>query len=248
MRLRFPRHRLTVLDILAASRTVPAFPIHRAFELASVELARRESPVKIGWTALFLKAFAMICTEAPSLRDLFVSYPMRHLYRHPHSVASVSVHRKDANGNERLIWGQMRNPESLSLIEIQRELGRLVTAPLREVYKDGMILEAFPVPIRRLAWWWVMRWSGRKRAKHVGTFSVSSLGGHGCLNAYHPLVTSTSLAMGPLTDMGTMEVVLLCDHRMMDGMLGAQALVRLEEWLQTEIVEELKSLSDSDVH
>ncbi|AMV33937.1 branched-chain alpha-keto acid dehydrogenase subunit E2 [Pirellula sp. SH-Sr6A] len=247
MRLRFPRHRLTVLDILAASRTVPAFPIHRTFQLASVEHARKGSPVKIGWTALFLKSFAMICTEAPSLRDLFVSYPIRHLYRHPHSVASVSVHRLDANGNERLIWGQLRNPESLSLIEIQRDLGRLVTAPLKEVYKDGLILESFPVPLRRLAWWWGMRWSGRKRAKHVGTFSISSLGGQGCLNAYHPLVTSTSLAMGPLTERGTMDVVLLCDHRMMDGMLGAQALARLEEWLTTEIVKELNSSASSDV-
>ncbi|XZE43489.1 hypothetical protein SH467x_003053 [Pirellulaceae bacterium SH467] len=241
MRLRFPRHRLTVLDILAASRTVPAFPIHRTFQLASVEIARKASPIKIGWTALFLKAFATVCTEVPSLRDLFVSYPIRHLYRHPHSVASVSVHRNDELGNERLIWGQLRNPESLSLIEIQRELSRMVTAPLREVYRDGLILESFPVPIRRLAWWWVMRCSGRKRAKHVGTFSVSSLGGQGCLNAHHPLVTSTSLAMGPLTDRGSMDVVLLCDHRMMDGILGAQALARLEQWLQTGIVDELKS-------
>jgi hypothetical protein len=133
----------------------------------------------------------------------------------------------------------MRNVESMSVATIQQELTRLATAPLREVYKDGLILESFPVPLRRIAWWWVMRCSGRKRAKHVGTFSVSSLGGQGCLNAYHPLVTSASLAMGPLTERGTMEVVLLCDHRVIDGMLGARSLKRLEELLQTAMVAEL---------
>lgn len=239
MRIRFPRHRLTVLDILAASRTVPAFPLHRQFQLASVEKARRLAATKIGWSAIFIKSFATLCTEVPSLRDLFVRFPTRHLYRHPHSVVSISVHRLDDQAEERLIWGQLRNPESMSLAHIQRELTRMSTAPLKDVYKDGLILERFPVPLRRIAWWWVMRFSGRKRAKHVGTFAISSLGGQGCLNAYHPVVTSTSLAMGPLSDDGSMDIVMLCDHRAIDGMLGARALLRLEEILRSSIVSEL---------
>ena len=241
MRIRFPRHRLTVLDILAASRSVPAFPLHRQFQLASVERARKESVAKIGWTAIFIKSFATLCTEVPAIRDLFVRFPIRHLYRHPHSVASVSVHRLDDQGEERLMWGQLRNPESMSLADIQRELARMATAPLKDVYKDGLILERFPVLLRRIAWWWVMRFSGRKRAKHVGTFSISSLGGQGCLNAHHPVVTSASLAMGPLLEDGRMDVVMLCDHRAMDGMLGARALTRLEEILTSSIVSELRN-------
>ncbi|XZE34941.1 hypothetical protein SH501x_000417 [Pirellulaceae bacterium SH501] len=246
MRIRFPRHRLTVLDILAASRSVPAFPLHRQFRLASVEEARKGAAAKIGWTAIFIKSFATLCTEVPALRDLFVRLPVRHLYRHPHSVASVSVHRLDDRGNERLIWGQIRNAESLSLVEIQRELSRMATAPLREVYKDGLILERFPVLLRRIAWWCAMRFSGRKRAKHIGTFSISSLGGQGCLNAHHPLVTSASFAMGPLSADGTMEVVMLCDHRAMDGMLGARALLRMEEILNSTIISELEGNRSPD--
>jgi pyruvate/2-oxoglutarate dehydrogenase complex dihydrolipoamide acyltransferase (E2) component len=86
-----------------------------------------------------------------------------------------------------------------------------------------------------LVWWLLMAWSGRKRAKHVGTFSISSLGGYGALNAHHPLVTSTSLAMGPIAPDGGCDLSMICDHRVLDGMLAAQALCRLEERLMEQV-------------
>jgi pyruvate/2-oxoglutarate dehydrogenase complex dihydrolipoamide acyltransferase (E2) component len=76
-----------------------------------------------------------------------------------------------------------------------------------------------------------MRWAGRKRAKNLGTFSISSLGHLGALNGYHPLVTTSSLAIGPIEPTKPTDVVLLCDHRVLDGVLAAVALASLEEKL-----------------
>jgi pyruvate/2-oxoglutarate dehydrogenase complex dihydrolipoamide acyltransferase (E2) component len=87
-----------------------------------------------------------------------------------------------------------------------------------------------------------MRWGGRCKAKLIGTFSISSLGGQGCLNSFHPLITTSSIAFGPIDGDHRMRVVLLCDHRTLDGMLGAKALKSLNLVLQTQILHELQSL------
>jgi hypothetical protein len=235
----FPKHRQTVLEILRHSQRIPSFPILRHMNLADLAHVRSACSARIGWTTLFGRAYAQVCQSMPELIDLFVSYPTKHLYRHPHSVASISIHRKDQNGNNRLIWGRWGNPESTGLVELQKQLDVFCQAPMSEAYREGLILERSPAFARRFVWWCTMNCSGRKRAKHVGTFSISSLGGMGALNLHHPLMTSSSLAFGPLDANGKMDVVLICDHRVIDGILAAEALASLERMLCTTICEEL---------
>lgn len=238
----FPKYRNTVLDIIRISQGVPSFPLIRSMHLNSLSCIRKGAGVRIAWSTLFAKAYGLVCSRIPELRELFVSYPRKHLYRHPHSVASLSVHRKDDYGNERLIWGRWKSPETTSLIELQQQLDAFSNAPIAEVFGEGLFLERRSAFIRRFVWWWVTTWSGRNRAKHIGTFSISSVGGHGSLNAYHPLVTTSSLAFGPFDASGTCDVVLICDHRTLDGVLGAMALEMLEEILSTEIADEVYQL------
>ena len=132
-RRRFPKHRETVLDILIQSQRIPSFPVLRKMNLAKVDLARSASHSRIGWTCLFGRAYAMVCDELPELRDLYVSYPIRNLYRHPHSVCSVSVQRKDDQGVDRLIWGRWVAAESMTLLDLQNQLDDFRDAPLRQV-------------------------------------------------------------------------------------------------------------------
>jgi len=87
--------------------------------------------------------------------------------------------------------------------------------------------------VRRLNWYLLMRWCGRKRAKHLGTFSISSLGHLGVLNLHHPIVTASSLAMGPLGTDGQCDISLICDHRVLDGVLASRALGMLVENIRT---------------
>lgn len=239
---RFPAHRQTVLDILAASRSVPAFPLLRDFQLGDIENARKACSTRIGWTAIFLKAYSLVSMEIPELRDRYVRFPQEHIYRHPSTVASISIHRNDDEGNPRLIWAKICNAETIELKVLQGHLNDAVSRPLSEIYRDGCILERSPKFLRRLCWWLAMNCAGRKHCKHIGTFSISSLASQNCLNAYHPLITTTSLAYAPVNNSGVSPIALICDHRTLDGMLAAHALNALESKLQNEIITELESI------
>lgn len=172
-------------------------------------------------------AYAQVSTQIPELRDVYVARPVPYIYRHPEPIVSLTVHRKDANGTERLIWGRIASPQNYSLEDLQSRIDGLCSSPIHEVFKDGLRLERRPLPIRRLNWYLLLRWCGRKRAKHLGTFSLSSLGHLGALNLHHPIVTATSLAMGPIATDGLCDLAIICDHRVMDGVLACEALTSL---------------------
>ena len=245
IRRAFPKYRETILDIIRVSQNVPSFPLIRKMQLGELSRARTACPVRIAWSTLLARAYGIVCEQIPELRELFVRYPYKQLYRHPHTVASMSVHRKDDAGNERLIWGRWISPEATPLIILQQQLDSFSNAPIAEVYREGLMLERRSTLVRRFFWWCIANWSGRKRAKHIGTFSISSLAGHGVLNLHHPLITTSSLAFGPIGPNGECEVVLICDHRTLDGVLGARALKTLESILSCQMVEELLSLVPS---
>jgi hypothetical protein len=177
--------------------------------------------------------------ELPELRDVFVTRPISYLYRHPNPVASITIHRTDENRNERLVWARCASAQRRSLCEVQRDIEHVASGPIDEVFGDGLRLERQPAAFRHFQWWLLMRWSGRRRAKQIGTFSISNLSGFGALNAHHPLLAATSIAMSPLSKDGESDLVLICDHRVLDGVLAARALDRLEEVLMTDVRTEL---------
>jgi hypothetical protein len=55
-------------------------------------------------------------------------------------------------------------------------------------------------------------------------------------------VLTTSLTYGPLDEQGHSLVTLLCDHRVLDGVLAARALAELEAALHGPIAAELRTL------
>jgi hypothetical protein len=93
--------------------------------------------------------------------------------------------------------------------------------------------------------WWNLHTASRKRAKRMGTFSVSTLASHAAYNRLHPSPLTTSLAYGPLESDGRALVTLLADHRLLDGVPVARALERLEQVLLGEMVDELRQLTDT---
>lgn len=242
-RLSFPKNRRLVLDICHVAKSVPTFPVERSFQLGDLLDARDHAGTRISWVALYTRAYGLVCQAIPELRQMFVAYPSPRLYEHPHSVASVSIHRDDPNGGKRLIWGRIDNAEGNCLVEIQQRLDLVARGPLDEVFKDGMRLERLPAPLRRFSWWMAMNWQGRQRAKKVGTFTISTLAGENTLNRGHPLVATSSLAYSRCDASGSCLVTLLADHRVLDGMLAAQALGLLEMKLRSQVLEELSSLS-----
>ena len=65
--------------------------------------------------------------------------------------------------------------------------------------------------------------SGFKRAKRLGTFTISSLGNLG-VEQHHPISPLTTyLTFGPISASGEVNVKIIYDHRVMDGRTVAVA-------------------------
>ncbi len=234
--------RTLVLDVCAMATSVPRFPIERVMDLSPVAAARGAAAMRISWTAVFTKAFAITAVEHPVLRQAYFGWPWPRLYEHAFSRASIAINRS-SDGTDRLCWGQIGAVENLGLSEIQSRLDNFQQLPIAEAFKKQVYLSRLPLPIRRLAWQIGLRLSGRQRAKSMGTFSMSSVAGLGAYNRFHPIILTTSLTYGPLDDQGKCLVTLVCDHRVIDGYRAALCLKTLHCVLNETIASELHALN-----
>lgn len=258
---RLDGQRRLVGDIVRLSHRVPIFPVDRVMALADLDAVRRAAVPRIGWSAVFMKAYACVARDRPALRSWYVPWRILTPWRRPRwatspvSVASLAISRpRDPRAPnlspadleldpEAIWWARLREPESRSLVELQAAIHRHATAPVEEVFARQLELIMVPGPLRRLILRWNAHAPSMKRALRVGTFSISTLAGEGCANRLHPTFLTTSLTWTPLDDLGRMTVTLLADHRLLDGVPVARALAALEETLQGPIRAELAGLS-----
>ena len=231
-------------DVLYFSAAVPRYPVDRLVPLAEVAELRHRSPQRISWTVLFLKAFGLVAADTPLLRRMYVRWPLGHLVEMPLSVGMVAINRRDPERQEdRLCWGRFIRPEQQSLVELQQALEQYQADPIGEAFGRQVQLSGVALPLRRLIWWWNLNVAGVKRAKRLGTFSISSLAGQGAWNRFHPTIQTTSLSFGPLDASGQSLVTLICDHRVLDGTPAARALADLEAALAGPVAQELAAIS-----
>jgi len=235
-------HRGCVADVAIVAREIPLFPVDRVLQLGPVAEARAAAATRIGWAATFLKAYGLVARELPVLRTWFVRGLWPRLATSSESVATLAVNRT-AGADERLCFARLQRPESLPLTEIQAFVQACTTRPIEEMFKRQLELEMMPGPVRRTILRWNANSTSPKRPSRIGTFSLSTLAGEGCSNRMHPTFLTTSLSYSPLDDAGRMTVTLLADHRLLDGVPVARALVALEQTLTGEIAAELESLA-----
>lgn len=241
-RSRFSSARGGIADVACLAQRVPLFPVERWLPLGDVAAARAASPARIGWAAIFVKAYALVATEMPVLRTWLVRGLMPYLATAPASVATIAVNRLD-DGADRLLFARLPTPETRSLADIQQFITACGTKPLDEMFKRQLQFEKLPGPLRRTILRWNMNSSSMKRATRIGTFSLSTLASFGAINRFHPTLCTTSLSYGPLEADGRSLATLICDHRVIDGAAAARALTRLGDVLRGEMVAELQSLT-----
>jgi hypothetical protein len=185
----------------------------------------------------------LVGQQIPELRQAYLSFPWPRLYQHSVTIGTIAMHRPlGIEEQGQLVWPRIASPESQPLVEIQEILDQAKTAPIASIGKDIQLLARFPAPIRHLSWWLLMHLWGRKKAKKLGTFGLSTLASQGSLNRSHPLVLTSSLTYGPIDDRGQILVTVLCDHRVIDGYLASQALAQLLQVMDGTIAEELMAL------
>jgi hypothetical protein len=242
------RARACIGDVARLARDVPLFPVERMLRLETVAEARAATAPRIGWAAVFLKAYAVVAREMPVLRS-WLARGLPHgpglrdrLVTAAESVATLAVNRIE-EGEDRLFWPRLTAPDRLGLPEIQQFVHAAATAPVEEFYRRQLELEMVPGLLRRTILRWNMNSRSAKRASRIGTFSLSTLAGLGATNRFHPTICTTSLSYAPLEADGRCLVTLIADHRVLDGAAAARALSRLEEVLCGGIRAELRDLT-----
>jgi len=200
---------------------------------------RAAAPARISWAALFIRAFGKVSAEIPQLRQMWLAWPWPHLYQHPESVAVLTVHREFQN-EPWLFWGRIRSPELQSLTDLQACIDDFQNQPVETCFSRELQLAALPTLLRRIIWWWNLHVAGAARARRLGTFFLSTLAGRGAEIQLPPSIQTGCLTYGPLDAQGISRVTLAYDHRIMDGVLAARILERLEQILLLEIAAELQ--------
>jgi hypothetical protein len=193
-----------------------------------------------------VKAYALVARDFPELRQTWYCWPWAHLYQHPQSVATLTVHR-EVSGQPWLFWGQIRNPESLTLTEIQQSIDRFRTDEVTQVFQRQWRLAHLPTLLRRMIWWWNLNVETKKRATRLGTFFLSTLAGRGTEIQLPPSIQTGCLTYGPMDSNGRSRVTLAYDHRIMDGAMVAEILQQMELVLNTDLVAELQSMNRVEV-
>lgn len=239
------RPRRLIADLVHFAKRVPSVPVEKRLDISALAAARRHAPLRIGWPALFIKAFALTARTWPQLRRAYLSWPWPRLYEHDHSVASVAIER-EFKGEPAVFFAHVHGPEFQPLSQIEAHLRRCKEAPLNELglCRRALMIARLPGPIRRFMWWHTLEWSGAKRAKRLGTFGFSTYASLGA-SSLHPLSPlTTALNYGVLEPNGQMVVRLIYDHRVMDGATVARALITMEQVLSYELVREIQQLSE----
>ena len=233
-------HRGCVADIAMLAKDIPLFPVDRSCYLADLAEARLASPHRIGWAAIFLKAYGKIVQENPALRSWFLPGLWPRIATTNRNVATLAVNRTD-NDHEQLYWARLHQPETKSLVEIQRFIDNCRTGPIEELFKRQRELELLPGFLRKAVLRWNHRSGSHKRCSRIGTFSLSTLAGYGASNHFHPTLCTTSISYRPIEADGRCLITLIADHRVIDGAVVARSLAHLEKVLQQEIIHELHS-------
>lgn len=241
------RGRRIMCDFLHASMSVPLVAIQKTMDLAQVASARQAAQPRPTWSSIFTKAYGRVVAATPELRRAFLTFPYERLYQYTRTTADVAVECQ-IEGESVVVPGPVRDPESRPLLDIDQFLGRCKANAIMEIprFRRALRLAPWPRGVRRLGWWVVLNVSGRLRRKYFGTFCVTSVGGQG-VDSLRPLAPCISLLhYGAIDARGLVTVRLTYDHRIVDGRVPAEALVRMEQVLNGEIIVELNALTQSE--
>ena len=232
-----------VIDLMRASMRVPLVSLTRPLDIRQLLEARALATQPPGWSAIFVKAFALAARDEPVLRTLYAKWPWPHFFELPRSVAMVAIARVE-DGEDCILPEKITAPEEMPLTAIDAQIRQAKHAPIEEVAAFRRILRAtrLPLPFRRLGWAITLNLP-RLRANNFGSFGVTSVAafGPGELHAISPgpfIVT-----YGAVNADRTIDVVIRWDHRITDAAFIARVLSRLEKVLNGAISAELRSQS-----
>jgi hypothetical protein len=229
-----------IVELMRASMRVPFVSLRRTLDIRQLLETRAHVTQPPGWAAIFVKAFALVASDEPVLRTLYVKWPRAHFFELPCSVAMVAIARVE-DGQDCILPEKVAAPEKMALIEIDAQIRRAKHGSIDEIPTFRRIIQTtrLPLPLRRLVWAFGLNLP-RLRANYFGSFGVTSVAayGPGELHAVSPgpfIVT-----YGVVNAEQTIDVVIRWDHRVTDAAFISKVLTQLEKVLNSEIAAELR--------
>jgi hypothetical protein len=233
--------RRLVADLMHASIRVPFVSLRRPLNVRLLLEARALTAQPIGWAAIFVKAFALVAKDQPTLRTLYAKWPWPSFYELPRSIAMVAIARIE-EGQDCVLPQKIAAADTLPLTQIDAQIRHAKQAPIDEVpaFRKILRVTSLPLPLRRLFWSVGLNF-GRQRANWFGNFGVTSVAafGPGELQALSP--GPYILSYNVVEQDHSIDVMIRWDHRITDAALIAKVLTRLEAVLNTEIAAELRA-------
>jgi hypothetical protein len=240
--IRFSLCRRVVDDGLYFAKQMPTVPVERRMDLSRLRIALREVDNAPNWSAIFLKGFALVAREMPELCRVYLPWPRPHLYEYPVSIGVLPLEREHDEGETGLFPYLISNPAARSLLDITADIRHAKDAPWRGIKQFRRMLAVARLPrlLRRTLWGFGFN-VGRFRSRYFGTFLVTTVGPAGA-STMHPIApVTTTIGYGQFLAGGNIDVRGIFDHRVLDGLPMARALVRLDEVLNNEILNEIRT-------
>jgi hypothetical protein len=234
-----------VTDFLWAVSDVGRVSVTRPVAFRDLISARGKLAAAPSWTAIFVKGFALVAAEIPELRRIYFKLPWPHLYEYVDSTVCV-MHERWIMGDLGLLPLRFHQPNAVALQDLSERIHRAAATPLEQtsLHRKLVAIARFPWLVRRLIFGACMNIPRLRR--ELGTYGVSSAARWrtdlGTSRTPQPCL----LSYGPADADGNVVVRLTFDHRVFDGALAGRALARLEEVLNSSILQELRDLAKSE--
>jgi hypothetical protein len=235
--------RRILCDYLHFSRGGGSAAAERLMRLADVAAARREASPRPCWGAIMTKAFALAARHRPQMRQAYFSFPWGHVGQFESQIASVVQDRRV--GDEDVIFlAPLVAPEDQSLRSLDAHLRRYRDEPVESFrhFRESLLVARLPKLLRHFLWWLALNVLPRRRARHFGTFGVTTMSPFGARTLAVPSLWSAFLHYGAINDAGEVPVGLVFDHRLMDGAVVGFALLEMEQVLHHDILAELRTM------
>ena len=238
--------RRMVIDLLYFATGIPTVPVQKRMSLGPLIGGTGRKPRTAALDGDLHQGIWVVAEEFPELRRVYIKLTLAAIVRVPDQQGQHPPRARLQRRVRRLAGFNQRPRASIACATSDTWIGYASTTPVEEIkdFRRWTQFARLPTFVRRAFWWLGLNW-GRQRGNYFGTFGVSV---YSALKAesLHPLSPATTvLNYGVMTEDGVLDVRIIYDHRVMNGATVARVLGRLEEILNTVMIEEVQSLEKS---
>ncbi len=244
LRKRLTPNRGLVCDIVRMATKMPRVGLLSDLEIGALAEVRRQISPKLAWNVILMKAYAQIAERHPELRQIYVPFPWPHIYQHDRNVCMMTVNRV-VGGEQCLFFARFEQPESKSLVELQRQYDQVREAPIEQIkqFRHQLRFARCPWYLRRLGYWIMRNVWVRKAASHMGTFGMTLSSFRDTYGTVHLGPNTTTLGVDPISRGGKSRTLLTFDHRLIDGKPAVDLMDDLGRQLRGPILAEMQRLA-----